>query len=365
MSSSSWARVVDPVHRRSSRCRGRKLHRSAHGRAHRAAGRCWRGWMLESGIRYFSEVIHPAASAVGQALSRDDARHSAQRSHHHAGCPPSWYSSSTPSGTRACDVVLAERRRLAGDAGEQLGAVDQLAEGRRERRGRVAPGHQLAAGVAHGVAGREAALDVVAGGGSHAADAQRVGRARPPRRRCPPRGLPGSKDSSAARPSCGAVVGTTRAPASPTARPPARPPGSRSGCSAARRPRRRARVDPGQQLVGRGVHRRPAVHHQRAELLVEPLHAVAAGHRHHRAGGARRLGLARRAARCGRPPARACRPRRSATPRPRARTAPTAASGLVGVHVHAEGAVVAHDQHRVAQLAPARARRRARRGPRR
>src|SRR4051812_24220936 len=28
--------------------------------------------------------------------------HSAQSSHHQAGWPPSWYSSSTPSGTRAC-----------------------------------------------------------------------------------------------------------------------------------------------------------------------------------------------------------------------------------------------------------------------
>ena len=98
--------------------------------------------------------------------------YSAQSSHHHAGCPPSWYSTSTPSGARLHGGAV-ERRLLARDAGEQLGAVGDLRERGRERLGRVAPGDQLAAGVPDRLAGGEASLGVVARRRRHAAQAQR------------------------------------------------------------------------------------------------------------------------------------------------------------------------------------------------
>src|SRR5919107_5568838 len=69
-------------------------------------------------------------------------------------------------------VVLAKRRRLARDAGEELGAVHELVERRGERRRRVAPREKLAARVAHGVTRGETALHVVARGRRHAADAE-------------------------------------------------------------------------------------------------------------------------------------------------------------------------------------------------
>src|SRR5215208_1248276 len=53
-------------------------------------------------------------------------------------------------------IVLAERRLLARYAGEQFRAVHDAVERRGERGRRIAPGHQLAAGVADRVAGGEA-----------------------------------------------------------------------------------------------------------------------------------------------------------------------------------------------------------------
>ena len=109
----------------------------------------------------------------------------------------------------------------------------------RERLCGVAPGHELAAGVADGVAGREAALRVVARGRGHAAHAQRLGglahgrlvgvrSMRWGRRRAARRGPPAGRWSA------------PRARASPTAPPRARRRGSRWGCWAAPAPRRRA-----------------------------------------------------------------------------------------------------------------------------
>ena len=75
-------------------------------------------------------------------------------------------------------------------------------------------------------------------------------------------------------------------------------------------------VDPGQQLVGRGVERLAAGHDVGAELGEEPLQAVAGGDRDD--AGPARFQPRRRA----RPSARACRRRRGWSPRRRPRTAP-------------------------------------------
>ncbi len=64
----------------------------------------------------------------GREACRVVSGYSAQSSHHHAGWPPSWYSTSTPAGRARLDVGAVERRLLAGDAGEQLGAVGDLRE---------------------------------------------------------------------------------------------------------------------------------------------------------------------------------------------------------------------------------------------
>ena len=112
----------------------------------------------------------------------------------------------------------------------------------------------------------------------------------------------------------------------------------------------RGGVDAREQLVGRGVHRRSAVHHEHAELAEQPLHPVATRNGHHRAHGL-----------LGRVPLRG---------EPRVALghllvhvshveARHLAGGLeqrhrgvrvVGVHVHAQGAVVADDEHGVTEL---------------
>ena len=177
--------------------------------------------------------MRPARSRPSRLL----APYSAQSSHHHAGCPPSWYSTSTPGRRTGLDPGPVERRLLAGDAGEQLGPLGDLRERGGERLGRVAPGHQLAAGVAERVAGGEAALGVVACGRGDA----RPGAAplrpcgRPPRwRRSPGRG----RRRAARRAPPAARSSGPRGPASRTAPRHARTRGSRWGCWAAPAPRR-------------------------------------------------------------------------------------------------------------------------------
>ncbi len=93
-----------------------------------------------------------------ESLSGAEGPHSAQRSHHQAGCPPSWKSSSMPSGDRRGDGLGVQRRAVAGDAGDQLGAVGERGERPGEGRRAVAPGDQLVAAIADRVADREAAV---------------------------------------------------------------------------------------------------------------------------------------------------------------------------------------------------------------
>ena len=112
----------------------------------------------------------------GRQLTRARERpHSAASSHHQAGWPPSCSSSSTPSGTARSIASPSSGRVLPHDAGDQLGAVGHSGQRLLQRLLGVAPRHQLVAPVADGVADREAALGVLAGGLGHAAEHQRAG----------------------------------------------------------------------------------------------------------------------------------------------------------------------------------------------
>src|SRR4051812_15432281 len=62
---------------------------------------------------------------------------------------------------RLLDGLARLRRVGAGYAGEQLRTIGYAGDRRGQRLAGVSPGHQLAAGVAHRVAGGEAALRIV------------------------------------------------------------------------------------------------------------------------------------------------------------------------------------------------------------
>ena len=57
-------------------------------------------------------------------------------------------------------------RAVAGDEGDELGVLAERVEHRLERRGGLAPGDDVVVDEAHGVADREAARGVLAGGGA-------------------------------------------------------------------------------------------------------------------------------------------------------------------------------------------------------
>src|SRR3954452_7492928 len=67
------------------------------------------------------------------------------------------------------DLVLAQRRLGAGDAGDELAALGELLDRRAQDLLGLAPGDELVARIADGLARAEATLYVVARGGRHAA----------------------------------------------------------------------------------------------------------------------------------------------------------------------------------------------------
>src|ERR687897_868078 len=149
---------------------------------------------------------------VGQLVGGREARgrHSAQSSHHQAGWPPSWYSSSTPSGTLACTSSWP--------SGGASPAMQVRSSAPSTICSSVAA--SVAAGSPHATSSPPAYPPASPAVNRPCASSRAAG-ATPPIRSASaalataaalsfaPR--PGSNASSAASPSCGAVVGTTAA----------------------------------------------------------------------------------------------------------------------------------------------------------
>ena len=254
--------------------------------------------------------------------------HSAQRSHHQAGCPPSWYSSSTPSGTRAstsscprggCSPAMQVSSSAPSTSWSAWPPASPPARPRpparrrrspRRRPPRSAPGRRRVrrAPRRRCAARRRRSARRARSPQTGALDRMRAARPAPPAEPVVGTTLAGFSESSAARSAARITFGlfgstTTSMP------------------GAAWMPASSSYVDG--FIVG------PPSTTSTPSSLNSRFTPLAARHRHDRAGRDPSPGAVPRrpAGRCARPPARACRPRRSATPRRPTRRRSTAPSG--------------------------------------
>ena len=167
-----------------------------------------------------------------------------------------------------------DRRPLALDDRDDLGALGERADRRRERRAGAAPGDDLVVDEADRVAAHEPPLRVVAGRGRDGAGARSPASASSSRCGVLRQRPVGSSSTSATRPACCEAQSRTTPRLSESS-------AARSAAMITFGVFGRTRtsggadlVDAGEQLVGRGVERRAAVDDVRAEVLVELPHAA-------------------------------------------------------------------------------------------